>query len=394
MSVPKTLLLKEGAPVVLVKNISNMLLNGQRGVVHQLSRDSPPVINFNGNLHQVNPERFEVFDSTQNKTLASRLQIPLMLCFAMTVHRAQGQTIENLYVDCSSFFAPGQMGVAIGRATAKNTLCIKNFSLEAATLKHPDSVYEFYTQPFRAVEEDLSCCSKNIPTTISTVSSGTIVSSSDDSSDDDFSMEVMQGSPCPYDIKDFLDVNHSAQFVSIISEDFISSDVFKKHLEFIYHHVQLFAGNSETKTVWMESFKNLNMFLIGNDHLQSIKTLFRTSEISKLQNKFSSKLAFWIMDKIIEDKTKHLISEQSSSASSSTVSETSDVGSAKLRYIAGACVRKIRKRVRETVDRTIGKTDNKSKLTRQLNYKKDKMLKMLAVSESNVDSNDVSLSEI
>lgn len=36
--------------------------------------------------------------------------------------------------------APGQMGVAVGLAVSKKTLCIKNFSLEAATLKDPESV--------------------------------------------------------------------------------------------------------------------------------------------------------------------------------------------------------------------------------------------------------------
>jgi ATP-dependent exoDNAse (exonuclease V) alpha subunit len=35
-----------------------------------------------------------------------------MLAFAMTVHRAQGQTLQYVDIDCYSFFAAGQMGVA------------------------------------------------------------------------------------------------------------------------------------------------------------------------------------------------------------------------------------------------------------------------------------------
>ncbi|KAH3876733.1 hypothetical protein DPMN_000583 [Dreissena polymorpha] len=106
------------------------------------------------------PEKFEVFDASQNKVLASRSQIPVILAFAMTVHRAQGQTIKNLEIDCASFFAPGQLGVAVGRAVCKQGLCIRNLNMTSAFLKHPKSVYEFYEKPFKAVEADISCCSK------------------------------------------------------------------------------------------------------------------------------------------------------------------------------------------------------------------------------------------
>ncbi|XP_045177826.2 uncharacterized protein LOC123537946 [Mercenaria mercenaria] len=157
--IPKTLLLKEGAPVILIKNLAGRLFNGQRGIVYKLSNGLPPVINFNGELHEMKPEIFEIFDASQNKILASRSQIPIILAFAMTVHRAQGQTIENLEIDSSSFFAPGQLGVAIGRAVCKKGLSIKNLNMTAAFMKHQSSVYEFYDKPFNAVEADLSCCS-------------------------------------------------------------------------------------------------------------------------------------------------------------------------------------------------------------------------------------------
>jgi hypothetical protein len=50
---------------------------------------------------------FEIYDPTSEKVLASRQQFPLRLTYAMTVHRAQGQSIQYLDVDCYSFFAPG-----------------------------------------------------------------------------------------------------------------------------------------------------------------------------------------------------------------------------------------------------------------------------------------------
>ena len=161
-AVPKILLLKEGVPAILVKNLGDRLFNGQRGFVEKLVEGSLPVINFNGKLHQLNTERFEVFDTVANRTLASITQIPVIFSFAMTVHRAQGQTIENVEVDCFSFFAPGQMGVAVGRATSKKGLRILNFNMEAAMMKHPDDVYAFYNKPLQAIHDDMHCCNKSM----------------------------------------------------------------------------------------------------------------------------------------------------------------------------------------------------------------------------------------
>jgi hypothetical protein len=72
---------------------------------------------------------FEMYDPTSEKILASRQQFPLRLAYAMTVHQAQGQSIQYLDVDCYSFFAPGQMGVVSGRATCTNARNLSNTSI-------------------------------------------------------------------------------------------------------------------------------------------------------------------------------------------------------------------------------------------------------------------------
>lgn len=72
----------------------------------------------------------------------------MILAFALTVHRAQGQTLDFVEVDCYSFFAPGQMGVAVGRATTISGLRIVNFNKQAAYKRHSDIVYEFYERNF------------------------------------------------------------------------------------------------------------------------------------------------------------------------------------------------------------------------------------------------------
>lgn len=103
------------------------------GTVHHLERGSPPVINFSVNLVTVSKTTFKVYDSRQQKTLGSRTQIPLILASALTDNRAQGQTLHHVEVDCYSFFAPGQMGVAIGRVVTTSGLRILNFNQKAAS---------------------------------------------------------------------------------------------------------------------------------------------------------------------------------------------------------------------------------------------------------------------
>ncbi|KAJ1307093.1 hypothetical protein OPQ81_001211 [Rhizoctonia solani] len=59
---------------------------------------------------------------------ATRRQVPLILAWALTIHRAQGQTIDRLRVDLAKTFAPGQAYVAISRCKSLEGLQLVNFS--------------------------------------------------------------------------------------------------------------------------------------------------------------------------------------------------------------------------------------------------------------------------
>lgn len=165
--VPKKIYLKEGAPVILQTNIniSKGFVNGARGVVVQLLHDSV-VVNFAGEKLNVEPHLFSIYDSLKKVTVSTRRQIPLILGYALTIHKAQGMTLRYVNVECSTIFCAGQMAVAVGRAVSLEGLCVKNYSTIAAHITHHQSVQEFYHKLSIPEEgernilfkEDLSCC--------------------------------------------------------------------------------------------------------------------------------------------------------------------------------------------------------------------------------------------
>ncbi|EEB96457.1 hypothetical protein MPER_04407, partial [Moniliophthora perniciosa FA553] len=57
-----------------------------------------------------------------------RMQVPLILAWAMSVHKSQGQTLSRVKIDLRRIFEKGQTYVAISRATSMESLEILNFS--------------------------------------------------------------------------------------------------------------------------------------------------------------------------------------------------------------------------------------------------------------------------
>ncbi|SCU86897.1 LAME_0D08064g1_1 [Lachancea meyersii CBS 8951] len=89
----------------------------------------------------ISPTEFTV-DVPAQKTSVSRTQLPLILCWALSIHKAQGQTIDRLKVDLKKVFEEGQVYVALSRAVCKDRLQIVNFDPRA--IKANDKVKNFY----------------------------------------------------------------------------------------------------------------------------------------------------------------------------------------------------------------------------------------------------------
>ena len=190
---PPLITLKKGAQVMLIKNIDETLVNGSVGKVvafmdektfdiyHEdeegfqavetmdlqdekmtqsrqklkalINKDGPgdtsqkwPLVRFalaDGSsrdlLVQKEPWTIEL---PNGEVQASRSQIPLILAWALSIHKAQGQTLERVKVDLGKIFEKGQAYVALSRATCQEGLQILRFDPKKV-MAH-DKVRSFY----------------------------------------------------------------------------------------------------------------------------------------------------------------------------------------------------------------------------------------------------------
>jgi ATP-dependent DNA helicase PIF1 len=200
MMAPKILELKLGAQVMLIKNIDDGLVNGSIGkVVGFMSPDTfevdenptslegavEPVADKGGRgtarpgtrkesgpradrelplvaftlsdqtlRHLlVMPEEWKI-ELPSGEVQAQRAQLPLILAWALSIHKAQGQTLERVKIDLKRVFENGQAYVALSRAVSQQGLEVYNFD-RSKVMAHP-RVVQFYNGLYRALEHPVA----------------------------------------------------------------------------------------------------------------------------------------------------------------------------------------------------------------------------------------------
>lgn len=131
---PKELVIKEGAQVMLLKNldVKSGLFNGAVGIVQKISI-SGVTVEFKSRTEILGRERWEIQEEDfsngkrEVKVVACRSQIPLKLAFAVSVHKSQGATLDYVHADISDAFENGQIYVALSRVRDINNLKIEPF---------------------------------------------------------------------------------------------------------------------------------------------------------------------------------------------------------------------------------------------------------------------------
>lgn len=183
---PQVIQLRKGAQVMLIKNMEDTLVNGSIGRVmgfmdegtfdyyrdHEAdfrdeddaarkklkdkayqgeSQQSPrrwPLVCFvqpDGTERHLlcQPETWKI-ELPNGEVQAQRQQVPLILAWALSIHKAQGQTLQRVKVDLGRVFEKGQAYVALSRATCQDGLQVTRFE-PRKVMVHP-RVVDFYSK--------------------------------------------------------------------------------------------------------------------------------------------------------------------------------------------------------------------------------------------------------
>lgn len=140
----KTLKLKVGAQVMSIANIEfpcgNVICNGSQGIITKINDNNIPIVKFNSGCevmmnHHVWP--------SENIPGIGITQIPLILSWAITIHKAQGASLDFAEVDVgSSIFECGQTYVALSRVKSLEGLYLTCFDVNKIRINK--KVREFY----------------------------------------------------------------------------------------------------------------------------------------------------------------------------------------------------------------------------------------------------------
>ena len=149
-SYEEELVLKVGAQVMLLINIvkkgedlEHELVNGSRGIVTGFLDDSKntPLVKFQ-NFSKPIPISVHAW-SLDDYEGVSQQQIPLKLAYAITIHKAQGATLDSALIDVgSNTFECGQAYVALSRVKSLESLYLWDIRPDA--FKANPKVKKFY----------------------------------------------------------------------------------------------------------------------------------------------------------------------------------------------------------------------------------------------------------
>ena len=148
----KELHLKKGAKIMMLVNDDNWV-NGDIGTVHDLGPDFIQV-ELKGAIYDVKPHVWEevtyefnpLSQKLQPKVKGFFKQYPLKLAWAITIHKSQGLTFDNIYLDMGrGAFATGQTYVALSRCRTLSGVHLKR-PISTSDVQCDNRVQQFFAQ--------------------------------------------------------------------------------------------------------------------------------------------------------------------------------------------------------------------------------------------------------
>lgn len=151
---PYTLQLKKYARVMFVRNdiTSNEYYNGLTGTISRIGPSYIVVEADNGKRIFVSPQKWDHQRYVINKktkkleveVTGSFIQYPLILAWAVTIHKSQGLTFENAVIDAANAFTFGQVYVALSRCRTLKGIILTS-KLTSKAIMVDDVVKNFMT---------------------------------------------------------------------------------------------------------------------------------------------------------------------------------------------------------------------------------------------------------
>jgi ATP-dependent DNA helicase PIF1 len=143
----KEIILKKGSQVMCVANIDmespKPIVNGSQGVVVEFVGGLPLVLFNNGEKRMIGYHNWV----SENIPSIGIKQIPLIHAWAITIHKAQGVSLDLAQIDVgSNIFECGQTYVALSRVKSMDGLYLTAF--DPQKIKVNKKVQEFYTPTF------------------------------------------------------------------------------------------------------------------------------------------------------------------------------------------------------------------------------------------------------
>jgi hypothetical protein len=143
--------LKKGSQIILIRNDPDKRwVNGTIAKIVALSTEIIKV-SINGSIHEVTKSSWEKIeyeynrdeDKIEERTIGTFEQYPIKLAWAITIHKSQGQTFDNIVIDLGvGAFTHGQVYVGLSRCTSLKGIILKR-PVNASDIIFDERVHEF-----------------------------------------------------------------------------------------------------------------------------------------------------------------------------------------------------------------------------------------------------------
>ena len=159
LPVEQLLTIKANTPILFSANTSEFK-NGQRGVIKEISKNQEKfkiIVELDGNFIELKKNSYELKKyeiqkekdkiKVEEEVIATTKQFPIKLAYALTIHKSQGMSIENLAISLDEIFEKSQFYVALSRATTTKNLTLLS--------KKPKNMIESWFKKMISIDEDV-----------------------------------------------------------------------------------------------------------------------------------------------------------------------------------------------------------------------------------------------